>query len=43
MLKQLNLSEEEINILSDQLKNRAKEFDSFSFNKRWEVLENELV
>lgn len=40
---QLSFSEKEITILSEKLKNRAKEFDSYSFNQRWEVLEKELV
>lgn len=40
---QLSFSEKEKNILSEKLKNRAKEFDSYSFNQRWEVLEKELV
>lgn len=41
--QQLNFSENELLDLSEKLKNRAKEFDTYSFNKRWEVLEKELV
>jgi glycosyltransferase involved in cell wall biosynthesis len=41
--QQLNLSTEDKNMLSEKLKSRAKEYDSFAFNRRWENLELELV
>ena len=41
--QQLNLSSEDKKVLSEKLKNRAKEYDFLAFNKRWELLEKELV
>jgi glycosyltransferase involved in cell wall biosynthesis len=41
--EQLNFSVEKLTEISEKLKKRAKEFDTYSFNKRWEVLEKELV
>ncbi|MEY4384600.1 MAG: hypothetical protein RI995_2142 [Bacteroidota bacterium] len=41
--QQLHFSEKEKETLSEKLKIRAKEYDAYSFSKRWDVLEKELV